>query len=321
MATYTKISDIAKVTSLSAEDLLLIETAGGTKSIRYADALATLIPQTAAAHNAIFRGKNLNNVYTITQICEMINSGKFADLFIGDYFDVTINTTFTENETVRCVLAGFDMYLKNGDTSLVKHHAVVVPKNCFTATAKMNSTNTTGVSANPDNPVGSVKQTSADLQKAAYEGSDMNQLVLPIYATALQTALQNHLLSFKDLLTHKQSAQGVSMAGANFTGYSSGWEWVSIQLRLMSEVQLYGSTVFSSSFYDIGAANLQLPLFRLDPTAKVCGLGGTGDGGRQWYWLSAVASATNFAICDGNGHSGNDDASNSYGVRPLFLIG
>ena len=41
----------------------------------------------------------------------------------------------------------------------------------------------------------------------------------------------------------------------------------------MSEIQVYGSTVLSSSFYDTGCDNIQFPLFRLAPNLKVAGLG------------------------------------------------
>ena len=111
-----------------------------------------------------------------------------------------------------------------------------------------------------------------------------------------------------------------SNAGAGFTGASSNWAWTDTKLSLLSEIQVYGSNVFSSSFYDTGCNNLQLPLFALDPTAKVCGKGGTGVG-RQWYWLRNVASAANFALVSDNGFSDYAGASGSYGVRPLFCIG
>ena len=69
----------------------------------------------------------------------------------------------------------------------------------------------------------------------------------------------------------------------------------------MSEIQIYGSTVFSSSFYDTGNANIQFPLFRLAPNLKVAGLGHNGS--RMWTWLSAVESAAAFAGCDYYGNS------------------
>ena len=46
----------------------------------------------AAAHNSIYRGKNLTNVYTVDEICQRISAGTFKDLYVGDYFDISITT-------------------------------------------------------------------------------------------------------------------------------------------------------------------------------------------------------------------------------------
>lgn len=259
----------------------------------------TVAASNAAAHNAIYRGKDLTNIYTIEEICQRISSGTFEDLYVGDYFDITISTVYTSSEIVRCVIAGFDMYYMNGGTAFNNHHAVIVPKNCFSKTAAMNSTNVT---------------------TGGYFGSAMHTTVLSTYATALGNVFGAHLLTHRDLLSTAVDTAKPSMAGAGYTGCSSNWEWKDVKLRLMSEIQVYGSTVFSSSFYDVGAANLQFPLFRHNPRAKVAGLGGTGDG-RQWYWLSAVASATAFAGVNSYGSSNNVSASDTDGVRPQFCIG
>lgn len=47
------------------------------------------------------------------------------------------------------------------------------------------------------------------------------------------------------------------------------------------------------------------------------------NGSSEWYWLQnpAVNSATNFAYCNFYGNAGSNSASNSIGVRPVFLIG
>ena len=89
-------------------------------------------------------------------------------------------------------------------------------------------------------------------------------------------------------------------------------------VKLMSEIQVYGSTVLSSSFYDTGCDNIQFPLFRLAPNLKVAGLGHNGS--RWWYWLSAVVSAAAFAYCYGDGCS-DCNAAGDGGVRPYFCIG
>lgn len=251
----------------------------------------------AAAHNSIYRGKNLTDVYTVDEICQRISAGTFEDLYIGDYFDISITTSLGGTETVRCVLAGFDIMWNNGDTAFTKHHAVIVPKDCFKTTAKMNDTNeTTG----------------------GYAGSKMHTETLPVYAEALQTALNNHIISHRELLSTAVSTTGNSNAGAGFTGYASGWAWKDCLLRLMSEIQVYGSTVLSSSFYDTGNANIQFPLFRLAPNLKVAGLGHNGS--RMWYYLSAVVSAAAFANCNNNGNSNNNSAAGDGGVRPISCM-
>lgn len=255
-------------------------------------------PNTAAAHNAIYRGKNLTGVYSDAEICSMISRGTFDDLFIGDYVIKQITTELGGTESVTCYFADFDTFYNNGDTALNRHHAVMVPKDGFKTTAKMNETNTT---------VG------------GYFSSKMHQETLPIYAAALATAFSNHILTHRSLLTTSMNPDLDANGGAGWKGCTNGWEWKDVTLRLMNEVQVTGATEFSSSGYDIGEGNTQFNLFRHNPAAKIAGLG--NNGGRHWYWLSAVASATTFANVYSYGHSNYYNASTAYAVRPYFLIG
>ena len=252
----------------------------------------------AGFHNSIYRGKDLTNVYTIDEICDRIEPGTFEDLYVGDYFDVSITTEFGGTETVRLILAGFDIFWNNGDTAFTKHHAVIIPKDCFKTPAKMNDTSVT---------------------TGGYAGSKMHTTVLPVYAAALQIALNNHIISHRELLTTAVSTTGNSNAGAGQIGYASAWEWRDCLLRLMNEIQLCGSTVLSSSFYDIGNGNIQFPLFRLAPHLKVAGLGHNGS--RMWQYLSAVVSAAAFAYCSVDGNSFSNAAAGDGGVRPYSCIG
>lgn len=308
-----KITELVQTNTVDDSDLFIVETANGTCSVPYSliktlfqNMLETNSGETqsfpfvdcAASHNGIFRGKDLTNVYTIDEICERISDGTFEDLYIGDYFDITINAE--GSEVVRCILAGFDTYWNNGDTAFTNHHAVIVTKNCLTTIHCMNPTNTT---------VG------------GFVGSDMWNTILPLYNTAFGSVLGSHLLSHGTLLTKTVNADLASNAGAGFKGASSNWGWYDTKLSLLSEIQVYGSNVLSSSFYDTGFDNLQLPLFALDPTAKVCCRGGVGNGSRQRYWLRNVASAGIFALVGDNGNSNSAGASVSFGVRPLFCIG
>ena len=247
-------------------------------------------------HNGIYRGKNLTNVYTIDQIYNMVHSGNFDDLFLGDYFTVSITTTLPDEtvktENVTLMIAAFDYYYNCGDTALTTHHIVLIPRNQgFATTAKMNDTNTT---------------------EGGYLNSYMHQTVLPCYADSLKTALNNHLLSHRTILTNKVTTTAASMAGAGMTGSASGWEWTTVELQLMNEVQLYGTTVWSSSAYDVGVDNRKLPIFNFITPVQF---------GRSAFWLRSVVSSTNFASCTSGGNAIHSGASTATYVRPLILFG
>ena len=91
-----------------------------------------LIPDGAASHNGIYRGKSLGDSVTAEQWAE-IQAGTFHDLFIGDYWTIG---------GVNWRIAHFDYWLHMGDTECTTHHAVIVPdSNLYTA--QMNTSNTT----------------------------------------------------------------------------------------------------------------------------------------------------------------------------------
>lgn len=304
-----KITELVQAASVENTDLLLLETATGTRSISYANIKKPIdadvekaaeprpFANNAGAHNGIFRGKDLTNL-GIEEICRRISNGSFEDLYIGDYFDITINAE--GSEIVRCILAGFNMYLYNGDTSFTSNHAVIVTKNCLKTMHSMNTANIT---------------------EGGFVGSDMWKTTIPLYNTAFGSIFGSHLLSHRTLLTNTVNANLVSNAGAGNTGASSSCAWTDTKLSFLSEIQVYGSNVVSSSLYDVGCDNLQLPLFALDPTAKVCGIGGTASGDMRYYWLRNVASVSDFAYVNNYGNSSSSGAYRLRGVRPIFCIG
>lgn len=94
--------------------------------------LAPLIVNSAAAHNAIFRGRYLGDHVTDEQWAA-IKNGTFEGLYIGDYW--TING-------VDYVIAAFNYYINCGDTAPAHNHVTVVPrKNLYNHV--MNDTNVT----------------------------------------------------------------------------------------------------------------------------------------------------------------------------------
>lgn len=277
--------------------------AGGTMegTIVAPDGSTFPVANSAAAHNAVYRGKNLTGIYTLDQISAKIQANDWSDLYIGDSIEVSMTSSYG-TETVRWLFAGFDWYMNVGDTAFTNHHIVMVPEDAFTNHAQMNSSNdTTG----------------------AYYNSAMHQTVLPAYASALKasSAFGSHLATYRALLTNTMTSTAPSGAGAGWSGASTDWSWYDTDLRLMTEVEVYGSRVGSSSLFDIGIGNRQLPLFQLAPQHFVAGLGLDGAAGARWtWWLSAVATSTAFAFVHDGGDAGHRHASHSSGVRPLFLF-
>ena len=242
-------------------------------------------------NNFVPRGKNLGTFSSISDVETFLNnhkvsSGKFYDIYPFD--EVTIKDG-TYNAV--WIVAGLDTEFGKGDTALAQHHVTLIPKT-YLFTARMNSTNTT---------VG------------GYYGSEMHQTTLPTVANNLKKVLGNHLLERRVLLSNSINANLASGAGAGWQGSTNNWAWYSAFCTLMSEIQVYGSIVFSSSFFDVGEACSQLPIFRFANHTYQA---------RFYFWLRAVSSTTDFALATGNGHAANGYASYAdIGVRPLITIG
>jgi hypothetical protein len=204
----------------------------------------------------------------------------------------TYYTKLTKTENVTLMFAAFDYYYWMGDTACATHHAILIPRNYgFATTSQMNPTNTT---------VG------------GYYNTEMHQTTLPCYAKSLKTALNNHLLSHRTILSNTVNTSTPSMAGAGFTGASTNWAWVTTELQLMTEQQVYGTRAWTSSAYDIGIDYRILPVFNfINPVLF----------GRGYYWFRSVVSSTNFAGCSYDGFASSFGASNAYYVRPLILFG
>ena len=96
------------------------------------DMLRLTTPDSAAAHNCVYRGKALGTSVTSEQWVA-IKAGAFKDLYLGDYWAIN---------GVDYIIAAFDYWLNTGDTACTKHHVVVIPRNQL-YTYKFNPTNTT----------------------------------------------------------------------------------------------------------------------------------------------------------------------------------
>ena len=241
----------------------------------------------------------------------------FEDIYVGDYIKMSrpisayertgqYQTTGSQYVTI----AGLDTMMNNGDqgNGVNYHHAVMVAGQGFGGTqhfgrSRMNATNTT---------------------EGGYKASEMNTLVLGEVTSTGSTAADatinqqlyaefgSHLKTTRELVSNSINATGYNRFGSA-TGCASNWAWISAQAILMSEIEVYGATVWSSSAYDTGNANVQLPLFTFSKQAQNNRL--------AYWWLKDIASAASFCYVTGLGCA-NDDIAGRTGcyVRPRFII-
>ena len=243
----------------------------------------------AGYHNSIFVDEDITSLYESGELYTRISNGTFDGLFVGMHF-----TAQYDGKPVVFRIAGFDIYLNNGDTALTRHHAVIVPDSAL-CNAQMNASNTT---------------------EGAYYGSKMrNETILGSGGVdeKLTATFGSHLLSFRELLSNTMDPNSVSGGYPGYKGASSNWAWYDSKSDLMSEVEVYGSAICGSSFFDVGTAKAQLPLFALAPHLI--------NPGRFDWWLRAVVSSTRFADVGYNGGASCNGAGTTLGVRPRFLIG
>ena len=308
MANTTRIKDLSAVTSVADSDILPVDGANGTKCVTFGNlSTATLnklssktygldqgtksLPDAvnelykgaarnnAGGHNSIFRGKNLGTAYT-SAMSKAIQAGTFDDLYVGDY--LTINGTVYR-------IAGFNLGKQIGETSLGNCMCLVPDSAPYVA--QMHNTDSGQYES------GSVANDTT----GAYANSDMRTTNL---AQATQKIVNDfgstHVMSYRDMLPN-----------ATANGQASGWAWYDCKVELMSEVMVYGTTVWANSGYEVGCINSQLPLFALAPEYIHR---------RFFYWLRSVESAMDFANVSRDGRANGAFASYSYGVRPFFFV-
>lgn len=241
----------------------------------------------------------------------------FEDIYVGDYFQMSraisayertgaYQTTGSQYVTI----AGLDTMMNNGDqgSGVNYHHAVMVAGQGFGGAqhfgrSRMNATNTT---------------------EGGYKASEMNTLVLGEVTSTGSTAADatinqqlyaefgSHLRTTRELVSNAINATGYSRFGSA-TGCASGMEWISAQAILMSEIEAFGSIVWSSAGYDTGNANRQLPLFAFSKQAQ--------NNRSAYFWLKDIASAAYFCYATSYGLAYCYSAGIAhYYVRPRFII-
>lgn len=241
----------------------------------------------------------------------------FEDIYVGDYFKMSraisayertgqYQTTGSQYVTI----AGLDTMMNNGEegSGVNYHHAVMVAGQGFGGIqhfglSRMNATNTI---------------------EGGYKASEMNTLVLGEVTSTGSTAADatinqqlyaefgSHLKTTREFVSNAINATGYNRFGSA-TGCASSREWISAQAILMSEIEVYGSIVFSSTGYDTGTANRQIPLFAFSKQAQ--------NNRSSFFWLKDIASTYYYCSASDRGQASYLSASATNGcVRPRFII-
>lgn len=280
-----KITDLVKGQPLKTDVIPFVDSANGeTKKALVDDLLKSIIPNNAGAHNGIYRGKDITDLFYNGTLSQQIAAGTFDDIFIGDYIIGNVSHR-------KYLVADINYRLNMGDTECTTPHILMVPEKIM-GTAKMNDTNiTTG----------------------AYVGSKMYTEYLAPFKAVIQNDFEtSHIVQHRNLF-----------ANAVTNGYESAGGWFDSTIELMNEIMVYGSNIFhniqngANLAYNYTMDKQQLSLFRLKPALTVA----RNDAGeRYWYWLRDVVSASYFAIVNYHGAATSGNASSAGGVRPAFLI-
>ena len=323
-----KITDYEKVQALAASNIFLLDGPNGTKTIA-ADALAKALIGLLSSKDFI-GGVNLSE---LTQINELVSGNK---LLVGT---TDGNKAIAAEDALFAMLDGFapvelrrvlfrgknlgtaltavqkaaikdgsfkgmflgdywsiggriwrivdmDYWYNCGDTAFTSHHLVIMPDEAL-YNAQMNTTNVT---------------------TGGYVGSAMYKSNLANAKTIVNAAFQGSVLTHREYLCN---------AVAN--GRPSGGAWFDSSIELPNEPMMYGHPHFSPtsdgstvpSIYTI--SKTQLALFMVCPRFIV---------NRSYnQWLRDVVSSATFAVVYDGGSTAYDDASNSFGVRPVFPVG
>lgn len=155
--------------------------------------------------------------------------------------------------------------------------------------------------------------TGANSRGAGYKNSDLHyylkNTLLPLVEGDLGAS---SLIAHRKLLSSAVNTTGYNRFGSA-SGCASSWEWESdCKISALSEVQVYGATVWSSSGYDTGEACRQLDVFRKYNHTEIFG--------GEYPWLRDVVSASYAAYADNNGTAYYITASFAFYVAALILF-
>lgn len=246
--------------------------------------------------NTFFRDKHLTDTYrganleslgkTISSVAAQVRNGDFSDLYVGDYFDTRIN-----NRSIKWHIADIDYFLNTGDTLLKKHHLVM-----------MN-----------DIPIMEAFMAPFNSTQGGYVGSNIRKDRFNEIIDMIDNVFGSYILTHRELLSNSLDPNAKPSGCTAWVGCTNGWEWCDSTIELLTEPQVYGCTIASSSTYDVGIGTRQFAIFRLNNTFMNIGV---------TWWLRAVSSDYTYCVVSNEGVAGARNTSDGNGgVKVYFLLG
>jgi hypothetical protein len=156
--------------------------------------------------------------------------------------------------------------------------------------------------------------TGAGGRGAGYANSDLHYYLVNTLLPLVQSDLgSGNLLAHSKWLSSSVNTSAANRFGGAAAGASNGATWVTNQyISALSEVQVYGATVWSSSGYDTGEACRQLDVFRHFNHTEIFG--------GEYPWLRDVVSASYAASAHYAGTAYYFTASAAIHVAALILF-
>lgn len=325
-----KITDYEKVTELLANNVLLVDGDGGTKTILARDLLKALVAVSSSqdylAKMDISQLTQVNTVSASDRIL-LASGGSNKGITVNDAFwgilDAVISveqrrnifrgknlgTAFTAAQKAEIKAGTFKGFFIGDYWSIGDRIWRIVDINYWLNSGDASCT-TPHLVIMPDQSLYSAKMNETNITTGGYVGSQM-------YTANLANAktLVNSAFGSANILNHREY-----LTNAVTNGYPSAGAWYDSTVELPNEIMMYGSLVFTpagdGSFvpnrYTIDKT--QLALMKMYPRFI--------NPGRYWYWLRDVVSSAFFAGVYYDGGTLYAYASNSGGVRPVFgLVG
>ena len=309
----TKLDEALSATSINAVQNKAITTELNKKLDASSFDMNNIVPKTAAAHNALCRGKDLTSYEANGGMAAAIKAATFDDIFPGDYIIKSVTIDGNTYSNVKWIIMDLDYHYNRGygnwkdsegntTANYAVHHVVLMPEH-YLFTAQMNSSNTTA---------------------GGYQACAMFKTIIPkVNAGVLNAFGKAHVLMHDEMLTNNMNANAASSVGAGWTG-SAYWDWNGndgdtttgkfpwrhdIQCNIPNQAMMYGNSPLASSGFDAGDCNKQLAYFRY----------GQNFDRNNWCWLRDVASGSHFASARNFGNAYYYVASYPGGVRPYFF--